>query len=265
MFYFCTMLIFKNIFNFYLKASIHVALAIVCLVKLTHELFNIPSTPEWFFFLFFGIMTGYNFLKYAEYWYKFGLNPSFPQKVFGFSMFSLLITVFFFLKLSSHLQLIFLGIFAWMICYHLVRNYAIGKLTFVAITITFVTILLPCFYANRWFDQIGLVFLSQFLLIFALLVPFEIADSTTDSMRFPTLPQRIGIVPFKIIGILSVLGYFLVFIYLNLNLFLGLFFFLSSLFAILLSHSKRSFYFTAFWVEAIPVFGWLFYFCLGLM
>jgi hypothetical protein len=260
MFYFCTMQYFKNIFNFYLKASIHVALAIVCLIHLSHQMLNISSDAEWFIFLFLGILCGYNILKYTAFWVKNGFNPSLPQRIFGFTMFLMIFLVYFFLKFTSSLQYKLLFFLLGFLIYPIIRNYAVGKLSFVALTVSCLTVLLPIFYTGEAFEFPFGLFLQQFFLVFALLVPFEIADVTTDALKFPTLPQRMGIHQFKILGYGSIFLYFVLALFQDTPLVLSLFFLGSSILATGMSNPQRSFYFTAFWVEAIPILGWLVYF-----
>lgn len=260
MFYFCIMQLIKNLFIFYLKASVHVALSIVCLIHLSHQLLNIPTSFPWLMFLFLGILCGYNFLKYTTFWIHNGLNPSIPQRIFGFTMFLMIFVLYFYMMLSSYLQSKLLFFLFYILIYPIIRNYAIGKLTFVALTVSWMIVIFPNFYLGHAFEFPFGMFLQQFCLVFALLVPFEIADFTTDALKFPTLPQRIGVHKFKLLGFSAIILYFVISLFLETPLVLTLFFFGSSILATWMSNPQRSFYFTAFWVEAIPIMGWLVYY-----
>jgi hypothetical protein len=54
---------FKKYLIFYIKSSIHVALSVYALVRMTHFMFHI-SDQSMANFAFFGTIVGYNFVKY---------------------------------------------------------------------------------------------------------------------------------------------------------------------------------------------------------
>ncbi|HET8837834.1 MAG TPA: hypothetical protein VFM82_02445, partial [Flavobacteriaceae bacterium] len=56
---------FKKIFEFYISSSIHVAIEVCCFVAITYLQFRIDADPGFLAFIFFGTITGYNFIKYA--------------------------------------------------------------------------------------------------------------------------------------------------------------------------------------------------------
>ena len=58
------MKIFKQIFNFYIDGSIHVALSCYALVRMTQQMFQISQDQTIAYFAFFGTIVGYNFVKY---------------------------------------------------------------------------------------------------------------------------------------------------------------------------------------------------------
>ena len=58
------MKILKHVFDFYLNASIHVALAVFSLSWITLIEFDIPYDKNVLYFIFFATITGYNFIKY---------------------------------------------------------------------------------------------------------------------------------------------------------------------------------------------------------
>jgi len=57
--------LFKLVFNFYINSSIHVALAVYALVRITESYFKLPYNENLDYFIFYGTITGYNFIKYA--------------------------------------------------------------------------------------------------------------------------------------------------------------------------------------------------------
>ena len=56
----------KYLFDFYIQSSLHVALAVFALVRITYLKLNIPYDESVAFFAFFGTIVGYNFIKYDE-------------------------------------------------------------------------------------------------------------------------------------------------------------------------------------------------------
>ena len=58
------MKIFKQIFDFYINSSIHVALSVYALVRMTQYMFYISDDEAMVYFAFFGTIVGYNFVKY---------------------------------------------------------------------------------------------------------------------------------------------------------------------------------------------------------
>ena len=61
---FVSMQLLKRIFDFYINGSIHVALAVYALVRMTFHFFHIEYDEPMALFAFFGTIVGYNFVKY---------------------------------------------------------------------------------------------------------------------------------------------------------------------------------------------------------
>ena len=59
------MKVLKTVFDFYINASIHVALAVYAFVRITEFYFNLTYHQNLDFFIFFATITGYNFVKFA--------------------------------------------------------------------------------------------------------------------------------------------------------------------------------------------------------
>ncbi len=58
------MKVLKQILNFYINSSIHVALSCFSLVKITYLILNISADNSIAYFAFFGTIVGYNFVKF---------------------------------------------------------------------------------------------------------------------------------------------------------------------------------------------------------
>ena len=55
----------KLMFDFYLNASIHVAFSVYAFLRITEIYLELPYNENLNWFIFFGTITGYNFVKYA--------------------------------------------------------------------------------------------------------------------------------------------------------------------------------------------------------
>ena len=54
----------RKLLDFYINSSVHVALSVFALVKMTQFLFPISNDNAVAYFAFFGTIVGYNFVKY---------------------------------------------------------------------------------------------------------------------------------------------------------------------------------------------------------
>lgn len=201
------MQILKRILDFYIQSSIHVGLAVLCLVNVTlfsddfvkHSLY--PSC------VFFGTIIGYNFLKYFEVFTK---NKFYSKKVYGILGISLLAIVgffYFFLLLNTKVQIHILIAGLFVLTYRFLRKLGWLKLFLVSFVVTYVTVYIP--YQNvKWLPIDYYVnLLQRFFIIISLLIPFEIMDSKTDDKSLNTLPQLFGIESTKLFGILLVVPF----------------------------------------------------------
>ena len=104
--------------------------------------------------------------------------------------------------------------------------------------------------------------IQRFILIFVLVLIFEIVDVNTDDPHLQTVPQQIGVEKTKI------LGYVLLIVLLALEFFydanqdyvpLAFKTIVSGSIASFLyfANENRSRYYASFWVESIPIFWWL--------
>jgi hypothetical protein len=89
------------------------------------------------------------------------------------------------------------------------------------------------------------------------MLPFEIRDLNNDDLRLSTIPQKIGITTSKRLGFLGLVLIFLLSFLLHDNaidiLITTIVMVVTGLFLIFI-HPQKPFYFTAFWVESVPVF-----------
>ncbi|MGE5944993.1 MAG: hypothetical protein ACM31G_11705, partial [Flavobacteriales bacterium] len=104
------MALFKQLFNFYINASIHVALSVLSLTWITLIEFIIPYDRDVLCFVFFSSITGYNFVKYfgiAKFHHR--SLATWLKAIQVFSFFSFLMLCYFTLKLNTVSLLYILG------------------------------------------------------------------------------------------------------------------------------------------------------------
>jgi hypothetical protein len=267
----------KTIFDFYINSSIHVALAVYALSWITLLQFDIPYDENILSFTFFASITGYNFVKY------FGLakfhHRSLAQWLKTIQLFSgicFLLMIYFALKLEFEtlLGISIFGSATFLYAIPIVpktlyldkqknlRSIGGLKVYIIAVVWTGVTVFLPLL--NNQFDltkdDVIIAALQCFLFVLVLMFPFEIRDLNYDSLKLATIPQKIGVKPTKSIGLLLLvlfyaLNYFkddITTSYVVSTLMI------SSIALVFLIFSKKNQnkYFSAFWVESLPIL-WL--------
>jgi hypothetical protein len=92
----------KQLFDFYLDSSIHVALSCFALVNCTYLTLNISINYSVALFAFFGTIAGYNFVKFDALARAKKNKMSWKLKaIAGLSFLSLLIGFYYFLELQK--------------------------------------------------------------------------------------------------------------------------------------------------------------------
>lgn len=257
-------------FDWYLHASLHVALATTALVQMTFYFCFLPFNAAVTSLVFFGTVFSYNFIKYAQVIAKKKELTRFLKSITVLSVISFVIAVisFFFLNLKAQLLTVFFGFLCILYVIPLaksktnLRNYAGIKIYIVSLCWAGVTTLLPIVNAGQSIENdILFKFLQRFILTLILILIFEINDLKYDDIRLKTVPQTIGVLKTKyLIVLLLIPFYFLEFLKVNyygnqwvINLILV---FVIALFTYY-ANPNRSKYYTLFWVESIPVLWYL--------
>jgi hypothetical protein len=265
------MKVITQVFNFYIISSIHVALSCYALVRLTFHMFGIEYDESMSLFVFFGTIVGYNFVKYDALVRVNKLTIGRQLKIIAvFSFCSLLLVGYYFFQLKRITQVVSIGIFAITALYTLpffpnrknARNWAGVKIYIVALCWVGATLVLPLINAEIAFtSDFYLKCVQRFILVFVLILIFEIIDLANDDPHLQTVPQQIGVKRTKILGLLLLIPfYFLEFLKSNFDknqLVINLIMVLVLSLFIAFANEKRSKYYTSFWVESIPIFWWL--------
>ncbi len=244
------------------------AFAVVSFVAITVFQFDLLVPPALWVFIFFGTVTGYNFVKYAKIagLHHRSLTDSLRSiQVFSLVCFSGLLVCCFFLSFQTLLVTALFGLFTFFYAVPFLRKKNLRtfsgiKILIVAIVWAGVTVLAPMVEVNMSLTTDGwLAFLQRFLIVFVLTLPFEIRDLQYDVAHLKTIPQQIGIQKTKILGI----GFLMIALVLegfkdeiiNTEIYGLLLLVLLVMVALLLARKKQSEYFASFWVESIPIVG----------
>lgn len=261
----------KSIFDFYLNSSIHVALAVTALVKITFLKFEILGGDTYVYFAFFGSIVAYNFVKYASIsrLYHRRLTKS-MTKIKVLTIISSIIFVYFGYQLSIDTIVFMLPFVLLTILYTVpvfpnkknLRSVAGIKIFIIAVTWTGITVIVPILYAegNLNFDM-AIEVLQRFLFIVVVMLPFEIRDLQYDAKELETIPQKMGITRTKVFGSIVLVAFLLLTAFrdelTSTEILSTVFITIISLFFLWGTDKKQSEYFCSFWVESIPMI-WLF-------
>ncbi len=260
------MRILRSLFDFYINASIHVALSVTSISLITLWVFDISQTPEILFFIFFASITGYNFIKYARMAGLHHRSLADGLKLIQlFSFFCMGCALYFLFQLSREIVVIS-GLFAtFTLLYALpffnkrsLRTISGLKIFVVALVWAGVTVFLPLVTQTSFEDADMWIHFSEiFLLVIVWTLVFEIRDLPYDAKGLKTIPQVIGIKGTKKLGIV-VLGLVVLLEGFRDDLsqayFISLFITVSiSGILLLLAQKKQPKYFASFIVESIPI------------
>ena len=258
---------FRLILNFYIKTSLHVGVAVCCFVKTSFFLAKLKANFLLVIAVFFATVLGYNLLKY---WCVFVNRQILVPKHLGLIIISFAATFGFmvvFIQLNSTEKLLFVGAGLLTLFYPIFRKNGILKLFWIGFVVSFVTVFIPL--NSNSFSTCFIIcsLCERFFIVVALMIPFEIYHYAADAFHLKTLPQRVGILNSKKIGYFFVALAFatsLIYLQNQSNLYqlmvIETIMYFSILAAIYFSKPAQSFYFTAFWVESIPIFWWLLFF-----
>ncbi|RYH72547.1 hypothetical protein EVU94_12650 [Flavobacteriaceae bacterium 144Ye] len=270
------MKVLKRIFDFYINSSIHVALSVFSLAWITLLEFELPYDKNVLFFIFFASITGYNFVKF------FGLAKfhhrslaTWLKYIQLFSLVCFLLMCYYVLQLEQT-TLVYISVFGVVTFLYAIpflpkkifldekqnlRSLSGLKVYVIAIVWCGVTVFLPLANADflmNW--DVSITAIQRFVFVLVLMLPFEIRDLQYDSVKLATIPQQIGVKKTKLIGVLLLMVFFFL-DYLKddmqlINLLVLLMVTAITLLSVVLAKKEQSKYYSAFFVEGIPVL-WL--------
>ena len=257
--------------NFYINNSIHVALSCCALVHLTFHMFQVEANENCALFVFFGTIVGYNFVKYDALVRVQKIKLRVQLKLIAvLSFISLVLVAYFFFQLQLVTQIVSVLLLFITLLYTLpffpnrknARNWAGVKIYIVSLCWVGATVGLPVINAEIPITaDFFLKCMQRFILVFVLILIFEIIDVENDDPHLQTVPQQIGVKRTKSLGILLLIPfYFLEFLKSNFDknqLVVNLIMIVLLSFFVAFANAKRSKYYSSFWVESIPILWWL--------
>jgi hypothetical protein len=270
------MKLLKQLFDFYINSSIHVALSVVSLTWITLLEYNISLDITLLIFIFFSSITGYNFVKYfglAKFHHRSLANWLKAIQIFSFFCFLLMCYYAFELSFKTLMCLAGFGVVTFLYAIpflpkylfldskHNLRSISGLKIYLIAVVWCGVTVFLPLI-ENSYsiITDVILTAMQRFIFVIVLMLPFEIRDLRYDSLRLSTVPQKIGVKQTKIIGVLLLLVFFFLEFFKDETgieeIFILLIISLITLLFVIFSKVYQRKYYSAFWVEGLPII-WL--------
>jgi len=267
------MRLFNQFLDFYISSSIHVALSVLALSFITLNVFDFPFNKDLLLFVFFATITGYNFVKYygIAKWHHRRLTRWLKViQIFSFLCFLAMCYFMFQLPVKTLIIISVCGATTFLYAIPFLpkkmyldsnknlRNISGLKVYVIAIVWAGVTVLLPLINNNHDLnDDVWITFIQRFLFVIALMLPFEIRDLQFDDLKLSTIPQKIGVKQTKISGMILLLVFFFLEFFkdeirpyqIQLTLIIS---FITMLF-IAFSRKNQDKYYSAFWVEGIPI------------
>jgi len=266
----------KQVLDFYINSSIHVALAVMSLSWITLLEFDIQFDKNVLYFIFFATVTGYNFVKYfglAKFHHR-GL-ATWLKLIQVFSLLSFIGLCYYAFQLNFKALICIFGAASITFLYAIpflpkkwyvdsnqnLRNISGLKVYVIALVWVGVTVFIPLINNNFQIDfDVAITATQRFLFVIVLMFPFEIRDMQFDDLKLSTIPQQIGVKKTKVIGfVLLVIFFFLEYfkdIISSESIITLIIVVVITFLFLVFSEEKRTKYYSSFWVEGLPIL-WL--------
>ncbi len=269
------MQLLKQSFAFYVFGNIHVAVAAYCLTKISFLQFDI-NNQSLANFVFVSTVLSYNFIRLFQLdklnsmtsiWIRAN-----KRSLIVLNSLALIGSVYYLLNFRMVDILVLVPFFLATLFYVFpfkkkmtgLRNVPGLKLFLIAITWTGLTLYLPLFSARIHDTPDAYIAIAQrFLFILAITIPFDIRDAQFDLPGLNTIPQLLGVNRSKLMAVMMLMLVVLLDLmipYKNPNDFwINLFIMGMSIMFVAFSGIKRGRFYTAFWIEALPIVWYLLY------
>jgi hypothetical protein len=258
----------KQWLQIYINSSIHVSLSASALTYIT--ILEFGQTPNFYllWLVFFSTIVAYNFIKY------FGLAQSHHRTLTKQLKLTLWISLLAFggclwclnsLSRSTFVLFLLSGAitFLYAIPIGLRQRIVVGrnlraisglKIFVISLVWTIVTVVIPLVEQQIPIGKVALLYAVQrFVFIMVLMLPFDIRDMVYDQLKLGTVPQLLGLFWTKIAGVIGVTCVVVLAHISQTDNSPLLITCALLLIALLKSSPERSFNYSAFWVEALPI------------
>ncbi|WP_298238480.1 hypothetical protein [uncultured Algibacter sp.] len=263
------MKLIKQLFNFYINSSIHVALAVFSLTWITLLELGLEYNEPVLYFVFYASITGYNFVKY------FGIAKFHHRQLANWlkciqllSVICFLLMCYYGLLLKAE-TLVCIGVFAVLTLLYAIpllskqslRHIGGLKIYIIGLVWVGVTVFIPVINESYGIStDVMIIGLQRFIFVLVLMLPFEIRDLKYDSLTLATIPQKMGVNRTRYLGLLLLMLFVLLEFFkdeLTVQRILILVF-MSAITGLFLYFSKinQRKYYSSFWVEGLPIL-WL--------
>lgn len=256
----------KQLFDFYLNSSIHVAVAVTAFAAIT--MFNLQLLIDFdlLYFIFFSTVVGYNITKYtgSHNSPEAGSDPT--KSILVFSIICMIFLFFFLFQqswiiifISSLMGLITIS-YSWPFLWRRsnLRDISGLKIFVIAMVWTVVTVVLPVLSNGYGFSiNLFIEMIQRFIFVLVLTLPFDIRDARFDTYQLGTIPQIIGIKRARVVGV-ALLCFVVVFEFLKTPLLIDQALILVGIslltaFFVMQSVVQQTQYYASFWVESVPI------------
>ncbi|WP_366125134.1 hypothetical protein [uncultured Winogradskyella sp.] len=249
------------------------ALAVYALTWMTCLQFGLDYDENVLYFVFFATITGYNFVKY------FGVAKFHHRSLAGwlktiqiFSLLAFIALCYYAYHLETHTLILIglLGVITFLYAIPLLpmhyfrdnqkklREISGLKIYVIALVWAFTTVILPLIDNDISIStDVIIMSVQRFIFVIVLMLPFEIRDLNYDSVKLATVPQKIGVKNTKITGVLLLIVFFFLEYFKDevdsKTIVSTLIITFVTLLFVAFSNKNQSKYYSAFWVESIPV------------
>lgn len=266
----------SKILTLYINSSMHVALAVVSFACITYLDFDLEINNSVLVFVFFSTLVAYTFVKYIPLIKHDHLKLTNRLKfIFILSVVSILpifISLFYF-ELEVIVFILLLGVFTLLYVLPFLpeaknlRDVSGLKIFIIAFVWTGTTVILPFLSAEIEWSSLDaektLYIMSRFLIVVALIIPFEIRDLKLDEIYLKTLPQVLGVFQTKILAVGLILMSMICLSIVMIDTYIYVYIHILVVMLVLFSKRRDAFLYTALLVEAVPILWFLLKYFVG--
>lgn len=264
------MIFLSKLLRLYINSSIHVAFAVLAFTCITYLDFDLDIQYHVLAFVFFSTIVAYTFVKYIPLLVSPNYKISNSLKlIYTLAAFSVIPVIYFLLYFDINAFLFIIGLTTLTLLYVLpfspsaknLRDVSGLKIFIIAIVWSGTTAILPLISSeiilNSFSTEELLYICSRFLIVVALIIPFEIRDLRLDQIYLKTLPQVLGVFRSKILALSFLLLSMFLFSCLMLDSYIYILMHFIIIVLVLKANRQNSFYYTSLWVEGVPILWFL--------